>query len=38
MNATRTIAPRAHSFTAALCGFVGSTVATTMVLVLLSGL
>lgn len=31
-------AEKAHSFTAALCGFVGSTVATTMVLLLLSGL
>lgn len=38
MDATRLDAPRAHSFTAALCGFVGSTLATTMVLVLLSGL
>lgn len=28
----------ARSFTAALCGFLGSTVATTMVLVLISGL
>jgi hypothetical protein len=36
MNAS-TAAPKAHSFTAALCGFVGSTVATTMVLVLISG-
>lgn len=38
MDTTRTEAPRAHSFTAALCGFVGSTLATTMVLVLLSGI
>ena len=38
MDTIRFDAPKAHSFTAALCGFVGSTLATTMVLVLLSGI
>lgn len=39
MDTMQTQAPvRAHSFTAALCGFLGSTVATTMVLLLISGL
>ncbi|GJE01400.1 hypothetical protein [Methylobacterium isbiliense] len=30
--------PGAHSFTAALCGFLGSTAATTVVMVLLSAM